>query len=708
MKTVSRLATLGVLALMPTAVSIVAPIGTVDARVVPGPPVTTEHALEAPGTVSPAAEALGAADDAEARVLADDRAVSVKAATSSIAVPEDLAVVGITWREGTGEGASVQYRTRKDGSWGAWAFVAVDEGHQPEPAEVRAAKQRGRETRSGTAPVALIGADQVQVRVIAPTSGAAPQDSELVIIDPGEPSTEATSGLAPGSAVAAVQQPYIYTRAQWGADESWRDPDGPTYAEVKAAFVHHTVGTNDYSQDQVPGILQGIYDYHVHGRGWADVGYNFFVDRFGRTWEGRYGGIDLPVQGAHAVGVNDDAFGVAVLGNYHPDNDPPPGTPPAATSVPNAVTNALVALISWKAEVHGFNPAGTSVLDGVSYPGVNGHRDAEGNSTECPGDVLYAKLPEIRKAAGEITDGSGKAAERWSGADRYQTAAVVSASTFPNGAPVAFVATGADFPDALAGGPAGARLGGPMLLTAKDTLPESTYSELQRLKPQKIHVLGGSGVVSDAVASRLATLAPVTRIAGPDRFATAAQASAQAFPTGAPVAFVATGMDFPDALAGGPAADQLGGPMLLSSATSLPGPTVTELERLEPSRIVVLGGSSAVSDAVVSQIYSATGVMPERWSAADRYATAATASAKAFPTGTDVVFVSTGSDFPDALAGGPAGGTLGAPLLLTGRDTLPQATITELKRLTPSRIVVLGGSGVVSSAVTTQLRSYLS
>ena len=117
---------------------------------------------------------------------------------------------------------------------------------------------------------------------------------------------------------------------------------------------------------------------------------------------------------------------------------------------------------------------------------------------------------------------------------------------------MAFVATGESYPDALAGGPAAARLGGPILLTQKGTLPAATVSELRRLKPKRIVVLGGTGVVSAAVekALRAHTSGEVSRLAGADRYSTAAAVSAAHFGPGAPVAFVATGLDFPDALAG--------------------------------------------------------------------------------------------------------------------------------------------------------------
>ncbi|HEX9766486.1 MAG TPA: cell wall-binding repeat-containing protein, partial [Nitriliruptorales bacterium] len=136
--------------------------------------------------------------------------------------------------------------------------------------------------------------------------------------------------------------------------------------------------------------------------------------------------------------------------------------------------------------------------------------------------------------------------------------------------------------------------------------------------------------------------------------------------------------------------------------------TLSELARLAPSRIIILGGPGAVADAVADQLvaYASDGL--SRWAGADRYATAAAVSAAVFPGGADVVFVATGANFPDALAGGPGGGVLGGPILLTGRDSVPQVTLSELARLAPSRIIILGGPGAVADAVADQLATYVS
>ncbi len=493
---------------------------------------------------------------------------------------------------------------------------------------------------------------------------------------------------APTEAVTAVAKPTIYTRAQWGADESVRDPSEPDYGVVDAAVVHHTAGSNTYTSDQVPGIIQGIYEYHVNGHGWRDIGYNFLVDRFGRTWEGRYGGMDKAVVGAHAAGVNSVMFGASVLGDFE------------TAQPPSAVTTALRNLIAWKADLHRFDVLGTTVVDGTTYNNISGHRNV--NATDCPGQYLYAKLPALRTATAALAP----SATRIGGADRYEVAAATSASTFATGAPIAYIATGGTFPDALAAGPVGGHRGGPVLLTRSDLLVTPTITELKRLKPGRIVILGGTGSVSSAVEQQLRSYAPsVSRIGGADRYAVAAATSASTFAAGAPIAYIATGTTFPDALAAGPVGGHRGGPVLLTKTDQLVTPTITELKRLKPERIVILGGTGSVSSAVEQQLRSYSSTV-SRIGGADRYNVAAATSASTFAAGAPIAYIATGTTFPDALAAGPVGGHRGGPVLLTKTDQLLTPTINELKRLKPRKIVILGGPASVSDAVARRLSSY--
>ncbi len=306
-----------------------------------------------------------------------------------------------------------------------------------------------------------------------------------------------------------------------------------------------------------------------------------------------------------------------------------------------------------------------------------------------------------------VTTASGS---RLSGSDRYATSAVISAATFDPGVDVAYIATGTSFPDALSGAAAATKLGGPVLLVQPTSIPAWIQTELIRLQPQSIVILGGTGAVSSAVATELDsyTTGTVTRQSGSDRYATSAAISAATFDADVDVAYVATGTAFPDALSGAAAAGKLGGPVLLVTPTSIPTVVATELTRLNPGRIVVLGGTGAVSSAVATELDSYTTGTVTRQSGSDRYATSAAISAATFDVDVDVVYVATGTAFPDALSGAAAAGKLGGPVLLVNPNSIPTSIASELVRLKPARIVVLGGTGAVSASVESQLAGFVS
>lgn len=290
-------------------------------------------------------------------------------------------------------------------------------------------------------------------------------------------------------------------------------------------------------------------------------------------------------------------------------------------------------------------------------------------------------------------------AVRRSGADRYETAAAVSRASVSADAATVFVATGRDFPDALAAGPAAAAAGTSVLLTDADVLSPAAREELLRIGPDRILVLGGPGAVSDSVAEALRALAPsVERLAGADRYETAVAVSATMFESGADLVFVATGRNFPDALAGAAAGASRGAPVLLVPGDSLPEVVANELTRLAPAAIRVLGGPAVVSDEVVGAL-GAFAPDVARLAGADRYATAAAVSAAMFDADVRRLALATGRAFPDALAAGPGGGPL---LLLSGR-TPSDAVAAEIARLSPERLIVLGGTAAVSDDAATEI-----
>jgi putative cell wall-binding protein len=213
----------------------------------------------------------------------------------------------------------------------------------------------------------------------------------------------------------------------------------------------------------------------------------------------------------------------------------------------------------------------------------------------------------------------------------------------------------------------------------------------------------GKRAAADLLVNGARTIDMVDRHAGKDRFGTAAAVSAANFNPGVPAVYIANGMDFPDALAGGPAAKVNGAPVLLVRDGSIPAETSRELLRLDPKKIVVLGGNGVVSDGVLRTLREYTAGSVTRVAGADRYATAAAISRATFRPNVPVAYVATGANFPDALSGSAVASRDGAPVLLVTGNGIPSATATELSRLRPGRIVILGGSGVVSNAVASQL-----
>jgi len=362
--------------------------------------------------------------------------------TSVLSAPQEVdgfGTVGLTWQQGESvaeDAVSMAVRFRETGetAWSDWTSMPYHDDHGPD-----ADSREALHARPGSDAVIVGDVSQVQVKLV--TTGAVPDDLQLAVISPGvapteveapaidtgaldaaradgteagipgEPTStpapatdEAADDTADGTAGLELQagvvtaRPHIFSRAQWGADERLRDPGSLHYYEVHAGFVHHTVNANDYTTGEVPGILRSIYAYHTQSRGWSDIGYNFLVDRFGRIWEGRYGGVDRPVVGAHTLGYNDYSFAMSAIGNFEQAR-------PSA-----AMLDAYGRLFAWKLSLHGVDPASTRQRVGDTwFPAINGHRDAA--STACPGRYLYAKIPTIRTLAEEYQAG-------WSGRQR--------------------------------------------------------------------------------------------------------------------------------------------------------------------------------------------------------------------------------------------------------------------------------------------------
>ena len=296
---------------------------------------------------------------------------------------------------------------------------------------------------------------------------------------------------------------------------------------------------------------------------------------------------------------------------------------------------------------------------------------------------------------------------RESGGDRFATSVAISTANFGPGVPVVFLANAYNFPDALSGAAAAGKLDAPLLLIRQDGVPAVVASELARLKPGRIVVLGGTAVVSAATMTAAGKYAGghITRESGGDRFATSVAISTANFGPGVPVVFLANAYNFPDALSGAAAAGKLDAPLLLIRQDGVPAVVASELARLKPGRIVVLGGTAVVSAATMTAAGKYAGGHITRESGGDRFATSVAISTANFGPGVPVVFLANAYNFPDALSGAAAAGKLDAPLLLIRQDGVPAVVASELARLKPGRIVVLGGTAVVSAATMTAARA---
>lgn len=303
--------------------------------------------------------------------------------------------------------------------------------------------------------------------------------------------------------------------------------------------------------------------------------------------------------------------------------------------------------------------------------------------------------------------------DRIAGPDRFATG-VEASEPFNTGGTV-FIASGKDFPDALSASAAAGKSGGPVLLAEGDSVTPMVAERLKELKPAKIVLVGGTTSLPSALQKSLAgytssgSANDVLREYGANRYATSAAIATANFDTGVAHLYVASGATWPDALAGSAVAAgaKAGGPMLLVEPGEIPTVVASALNALRPAQITVLGGTAAVSDAVVAQLRAYTSGAVARVAGADRYGTAQQIATTNFSSGLPIVYVASGASFPDALVGGPLAGHTAAPVLMTAGTSIPAPTVNALKSLKPQRIVILGGSASVSASVQSALARYV-
>ncbi|GAA4867962.1 cell wall-binding repeat-containing protein [Serinicoccus chungangensis] len=329
------------------------------------------------------------------------------------------------------------------------------------------------------------------------------------------------------------------------------------------------------------------------------------------------------------------------------------------------------------------------------------------------GDVWATALTVLTWSGRHLSDSTTTATgyqrhsvvERISGTDRYAVAANIAAS-WADGADTVVVVSGQNFPDALSGSALAGVLGGPVLLTRKDSLPGSTVRALQALDPRRVIVLGGTGAVTKGVTDQLLRYADgVERVTGADRYAVSGAVASSFWEQGGSTVYLATGQNWPDGLTGGAAAAYEGSPLLLTRQDEVPAKVMGALRYLRPDEVVVLGGTGAVSGDVISQLRAGLGSATSirRLDGKDRYVVASRVSQR-IPTAQQVAFVATGRNWPDALAGGALAGQVSSPMLLVRPDGLPTETGQALALRRPDYVGAFGGPAAIQAVTLRQAR----
>ncbi|WP_165065991.1 cell wall-binding repeat-containing protein [Marisediminicola senii] len=311
----------------------------------------------------------------------------------------------------------------------------------------------------------------------------------------------------------------------------------------------------------------------------------------------------------------------------------------------------------------------------------------------------------VRTSAATAAVKTRLSVSRISGSDRYAVANAISQRAFPGGADTVYLVTGAKYPDALSAAPAAISQDAPLLLTAPGELVPSVRDEIRRLGPDTVVVVGGPASVSDAVMASLREIAPtVRRIDGPDRFSASRAIADYAFGDGAASAYVSTGTNFPDALSAGSPAGATNSPVILvnGGAGSADGDTRGALDELGVSSVRIAGGPASVSSGIERSL-QASGRTVTRLQGADRFAASIAINADARATGTyprgSTVYLATGMNFPDALAGSALAGRNSAPLFVIPPSCVPRGVLAEIAALGSTNVVLLGGPVSLSEQV---------
>lgn len=312
--------------------------------------------------------------------------------------------LGVTWTQHAGDPIELQVATSDDGrSFGRSHALDAESGPDPGSSEFARGGSASTLLWTGGARCARIAfafpgptsLSDLEVHFVNASGSAAGKGTAPETVEP------AGGFLSPAPAAAAARQPNFITRKQWGANPRLMNCTPDVASAVKMGFVHHTAGTNHYPRGKADDIVRSIYAYHTRGRGWCDIAYNFLVDRYGRAYEGRSGGITTPVVGAAQQGFNVGAFSVSLMGSFSRARPRKP------------MIKELKRVLAWRLDVAHVKPTGRAEMVStggpntkyrkgrrVNLPAISLHRTT--GYTDCPGQKVARRIGGIRDQVAKI------------------------------------------------------------------------------------------------------------------------------------------------------------------------------------------------------------------------------------------------------------------------------------------------------------------
>ncbi len=599
------------------------------------------------------------------------------AAAATLKLTDPAALVAVTADAPFPDGTEIQVRVKQADGWSDWNELSAGEGHGPDPGSAEA-----KMANVGTDPLMTVGATQAQVRIDTP-QGRLPKGTKLTSVTSPTGAGDARAGGAAATTAGTVRQasltstaatttsttvpaaaptvamPPIITRAQWGADESWRNR-APWYTNnIRVGFVHHTASSSKYSQAEAAAQVRAIYAYHTKSLGHSDIDYNFVVDRFGRLYEGRAGGMDRAVLGGHTAGFNEHSFALVALGNFQ-------SFKPSSAEMA-AIKDSMARLFAWKLSLSGVNPGATEKLISAGYikatrynkgavatlPALSSHQMV--NYTACPGTNLQAELPDIRRlAAGyskvvisapsppvasfQIGQRSSVAVNAHTNrtvtwrADVLSPCSDVPVRSFAGRAAAGSIPFTWDLRDSHGKAVLPTNYTIRMTGTADDGTPVPATSATLSITPAPGGAWGPCGNASRVIGASPAESSVLWgRIIAP----TSKTVVVSGYSDAGPAALAAS-------LSAVPLARKLRAPLLVTPGGSLPPTVSSEIRRRAAQQIIVVGGTDVISAAVATSL-GKLGAKVTRLSGADAAGTARAVAARMGYKGTPLAVDTVGS-----------------------------------------------------------------